>query len=186
MPMTLIRRPRSPRVLHGIILDEVRSAYNALADDIIDTLKHDIANWSLQPEFFKTVNVGRKLWFVSVRYDKDSHEGEVYGWVDVGTGERGGGKPYDIFPVLADVLHFTVPHFPKTVATDFGIPGIVLQYEEAGMEDVITGAVIDHPGIWPRNFTQSVRDYYGARNRIGGFRSVSEAAIKRGARRIGV
>lgn len=184
--MTLIRRPRSARVLHNIILDEVRSSYNGLADRIIVTLNTDIADWDEKPEFKKTVNVGRKRWFISIRYDKTTKIGQIYTWVDKGTGSRGGGKPYDIYPVEADYLHFTVPHFPKTVPTGFGIPGIVMQQPNIEVTDVITGAVLDHEGIWPRNFTKSVKDYYGARERIGGFRSTTEAAIKRGARKIGV
>jgi len=185
MPMTLIRRPRSPRRLHKEILDEVRGAYQALAKDIMATLKNDVANWNEQPEFFSTVNVGTKRWFVSVRYNKETEIGQIYTWVDKGTGERGGGQAYDIYPVNADALHFTVPHFPKTVATGFGIPGIVVQHAEATVSDVYTQHVT-HPGIEPRNFTSSVRDYYGTRTRPGGFRSVTEAAVKRGARKIGV
>lgn len=186
MPMTLIRKPRSPRILHKIILDEVRPAYHELVDAIIKRLLADITDWSTQPEFKKTVNVGRKRWFISVRYDKTTEAGERYNWVDKGTGSRGGGKPYDIYPVNADALHFTVPHMPKTVPTDFGIPGTVLNQGDTSTSDVYTGAVLDHPGIWPRHFTDSIKEEYGTRSRIGGFRSVTEAAIKRGARKIGV
>jgi len=186
MPMTLIRRPRSPRRLHKEILDAVRGAYQALAKDIITTLENDIASWSEKPTFKSTVNVGTKRWFVSVRYDKTTRIGEIYGWVDKGTGERGGGQAYDIFPKQADALRFTVPHQPKTVATDFGIPGIVFQNAPTEFETVNVEAIYGHKGIAPRNFTQSIKDYYGARTRPGGFRSVTEAAVKRGARRIGV
>lgn len=184
MPMTLIHRPRSPRRLHQEILDAVRGAYQALAKDIIATLKSDVANWNEQPEFFSTVNVGTKRWFVSVRYDKETEIGQIYTWVDKGTGARGGGQAYDIYPKVADALHFTVPHFPKTVATGFGIPGIVVQQPDISTSEVITKHVTAL-GIEPRNFTSSVRDYYGTRSRPGGFRSVTEAAVKRGARRIG-
>lgn len=184
MPLTLIRRPRSPRVLHNIILDEVRKAYNDLADEMMAWLRRDIESWSQQPTFMKTVNVGRQRWFISIRYDKTTKIGEIYGWVDRGTGERGGGEAYDIFPVNADVLHFTVPNFPKTVATGFG-PGIVLQSLGGEVTDVFTDHVV-HPGIEPRNFTQSMKDYYYERTRPGGFRSVTERSIKRGARKIGI
>lgn len=185
MPLTLIRRPRSPKVLHDIIRTEVRAAYKDLGDEMIQTLKRDIAAWLEQPEFFKTVNVGMQRWFLAINWDRKTKIGEIYGWVDEGTGSRGGGEAYDIFPLGDYPLRFTVPHFPKTVSTAFG-PGIVMESGSmAEVTDVVTGAVLDHPGIEPREFTQSLRDYYESRTRIGGFRSVTSAAIKRGCRKIG-
>jgi hypothetical protein len=185
MPMRLMRRPRSPRVLHKIIRDEVRAAYHTLANAIIATLLRDIQSWSEQPEFKKYVAVGKQRWWISIKYDQTTKIGMIYYWVDKGTGERGGGEPYDIFPVEADQLTFTVPHIPKTVPTEFGIPGIVLQDFVSDSNTVHTNAVLDHPGIFPRNFTQSLQDYYMYGRRPGGFRSVTDAAIKRGARKIG-
>lgn len=184
MPMTLIRRPRSPKVLHEIILDEVRDAYNKLGDEIVYALEDDVFSWNEIPKFTKYVGVDAKRWFIIVRYDKSTKIGEIYGWVDKGTGEKGGGSAYDIYPVVADALVFSVPYSPKTVATGFG-PGIVLQDYSVITDEIYTEHV-EHKGIEPRNFTQSMQDQYMSRTRIGGFRSVSEAAIKRGARKIGV
>lgn len=177
MPMTLIRRPRSPRVVHDTIRDTVRDAYKKLGNTMIKELLEDVSEWSIPPMFFKTVNVGTKRWFISVNYRTDEYIGKIYRWVDRGTGSRGGGKPYDIYPVHAEALAFTVPHSPKTLAPGQSMPS-------GEPHDVVVQAVLGHPGIHPRNFTKRLREKYKSRTMVGGFRSVTEAAIKRGTRKV--
>lgn len=186
MPLTLIRRPRSPRVLHDIIKEEVRTAYYTLGAEMIARLEKDIDDWAAKPDFQYRVEVGDKRWMVSIRYDKDTDIGRIYMWVDEGTAEAGGkGEKYPIVPVNAAALHFTVPNMPKTRANVVaGMPGIVWAHGHATIEDVYRKKVM-HPGITPRNFTKSLRDEYKQREKVGGFRSVTEAAIKRGIRKIG-
>jgi hypothetical protein len=186
MPLTLIRRPRSPRVLHDIIKDEVRAAYKQLGDEMIARLEKDIDEWAAKPDFQSRIEVGDKRWMVSVRYDKDTDIGTIYMWVDEGTAEAGGkGSKYPIVPVNAKALKFTVPNMPKTRPNVIaGIPGVVMAQGNATVMDVYSQKVM-HPGITPRNFTKSLREEYMQREKVGGFRSVTEAAIKRGTRKIG-
>jgi len=186
MPLTLVRRPRSAKVQHGIIKEEVRKAYKKLAADTIATLKSDIDNWEHQPEFRSRVAVGDKLWYISVSYDTETESGKIYTWVDKGTGENAGrGGRYPIVPVEAMALSFYVPTPIKTTPGVGGIPGKVLSSGIGSQEHIITKKVM-HPGIRPRNFTKSLRTDLKQRAKIGGFRSVTEAAIKRGIHKIGV
>lgn len=188
MPLTLIRRPRSPNVLHGIIKDEVRDAYKDLGSKIVQRLLQDIESWNGQPEFKVRVEVGNKKWYIAVSYDSTEGIGEIYRWVDEGTGEAAGhGGKYPIVPMNADVLKFEIPNNPKTVPDvgGFGVFGIVLESGIVELGEVFAGKVM-HPGIRPRNFTKSLKDDLKQRDRPGGFRSVTEAAIKRGKRQIGV
>lgn len=186
MPLTLIRRPRAPHVLHGIIKDEVRYAYHELGAELVSRLLRDIADWDGQPDFKYRVEVGNKRWMVSVSYDKESDMGKIYMWVDEGTAEAGGkGSKYPIVAVNADALHFTTPNTPKTEPNVIGgMPGIVFSSGVATFQDIYRKKVM-HPGIRPRNFTKTLREEYNSRTRVGGFRSVTEAAIKRGIRKIG-
>lgn len=182
----MIRRPRSPRVLHDIIKDEVRAEYKRLAEEMIQRLLKDIEDWDGQPEFTSRVEVGDKRWMTSISYDKESDMGKIYMWVDEGTAEAGGkGGKYPIVPVHAYALRFTVPNMPKTVPNVIGgMPGIVMAQGDVEAKTLYRQKVM-HPGITPRNFTKSLREEYMKRERVGGFRSVTEAAIKRGTRKIG-
>lgn len=192
MPIELIRRPRSPRRLHSVVRGEVRNSYNLLGDVIIKRLESDIQDWEHQPEFEKKVVVGTKTWSVRVRLaDPDSEAGEIYNWVDKGTGSKvDGGESYEIFPVVADALSFTVPDLPKTVASSLsgsalpgGLPGIVLD-ANIDTNDVLTKKVT-HPGITPREFTKSLNEFLKSKT-PGAFVPVTEAAIKRAFRKIGI
>jgi hypothetical protein len=185
MPMTLVHRPRSPRRMHAEVQNEIKRAYNVLADEIVNILTNDVQNWNDKPQFSKRVSINQRNWIIVIDYDRDSEIGKIYTWVDKGTGARGGGQEYDIFPVNADALHFTVPSQPKTTSGIIGIPGIVLQDAVADFEDVYTQHVV-HPGIEPRNFTESLKKQMSNRTRPGSLRSVTEAAIKRSYRRIGI
>lgn len=184
--LTLIHRPRSPRRLHTIIRNEVRAAYRKLADEMIRRLEKDIEDWSHQPTFLKHVEAGRQRWLLSIRYDADSPAGKIYTYVDRGTGAAAGGETYPIVPKHADVLKFTVPDIPKTTVpiSGIGVPGVVISSGITEQETVFTKRV-EHPGITPRNFTKSLREWYSQRDRPGAFRSVTEAAVKRGSRKIG-
>ena len=185
MPMELIRRPRAARMLMDEITSEVESSYEKLADEIIRRLQKDIASWAHQPVFSKDIAIHPRKWQLTVSFDITSEEGEIYNWVDKGTGTwLPGGKEYDIFPINADALHFQIPGTPKSVVTDFGIPGVVLQDATSEANDVFAKHV-SHPGIKPREFTKSIKKEYSSRTRIGGFRSVTERSIKRGLRKIG-
>jgi len=186
--MTLVRRPRAARVQHNIILKEVRSYYNKLGNTMIKRLKKDVADWRLQPKFSKAVSVTRKKWSITIKCDRRTKAGKVYNWVDKGTGGKAGGSPYVIVPKRrGGVLSFDVPHIPKSVASagGFGLPGVVMSPGKVTQKHVYAQKVV-HPGITPRNFTLSLKNEMKERGRPGGFKSISDAAIKRGLRQLGV
>ena len=186
MPFELVRRPRSARRLHSIVRKEVRASYKTLAVFAVRRLEQDIEDWGEQPEFKTKVVVGMKRWSIRIDYDRESEIGEIYGWVDEGTGTYIGNDAYEIFPVDADSLKFSVPYDPKTIPDLFGAGlGIVLEAGDVQQDDVFAKRVL-HPGIRPRNFTKSLQDFLKHPTKVGGFRSVTEAAIKRAFRQMGL
>ena len=191
MPMKLVRRPRAARRLHKIVTDEVRKSYKLLGDVAKKRLELDIKEWSEAPEFIVKVRIGKKVWSMRITWDRGTGIGKIYGWVDEGTGgaKSGTGETYPIDPKNAPVLQFTVPSFPKTVASPISglsIPGIVLDPGIGLPEFNVFAGHVEHPGITPRRFTESLRVFLNDRERIGAFRSVTEAAIKRAFRKMGI
>ncbi len=185
MKFVLKRRPRSPKVQHEIVRAEVRAAYKKFCEDAVKRLKKDIASWEHQPTFRYKYAAGEKLWYVNVSYDSDSEAGQIYNWVDEGTGENAGkGGKYPIVPRNAKSLQFLLPNRPKSTPGVSGIPGIVVS-SGTMQRELIYAKKVMHPGIRPRNFVKSLRDDLNQREKVGGFRSVTEAAIKRGTRKLG-
>jgi hypothetical protein len=195
MPKTrieLISRPRSARRLHKIVLDEVEEALNELGEEMVGELQMNTNNWEHKPVFKFLAAADKPAWLLFVGYDAKTEAGQIYKWVDMGTGKWvPGGEEYDIFPVNAEVLHFFSPLPTKTVGASgvsgLGNFGIVLQ-NVAGevMTNERYAAHVTHPGIEPRNFSKTLRDQYSDRTRPGGFRSTIEAAVKRAYRKMGV
>ena len=182
--MKLVRRPRSAKRITELILDEVNKGYEELADKAITILDSDVQDWEHKPTFKSYITVNTKTWKFEIKVDRRTKEGKIYTWVDEGTALLGGkGEAYDIKPKHGKALAFKVPHYPKSVPNVVGlIPGIVMSQGIMKQADVVTKKVT-HKGIRPRRFSESLRDMLMERERIGGFRSVSEASIKRGLRR---
>lgn len=175
MPLELIRIPRSGKMRHKDIQDEVRKALNDLGDKSIKTLQDDVKEWNEKPEFTKKVSVVSKKWALSVKTSKSRKIGKIFDWVDKGTGSRGGHKDYVIKPKRKNgMLRFSWPNNPKSLPNP-AIPGFPQTDPVRGVrrKEVI------HPGIYPRNFTKTLFDALKDRTKPGGFRSVVEAAIKR-------
>jgi hypothetical protein len=185
MPIRLVRRPRSPRVLHSIIRTEVREAWKQLAADKIKVLQKDVYNWSLKPRFISKVTTGRVKWHFRISYDARTIAGRRYGYVDKGTSVKGGWstKGYNIYPRKKKALAFDVPHLPKTTVVA-EIPGLIIKHGKVVQEHVIAKKV-HHRGITPRHFTQSIHEELANRNNPKGLHMVTEAAIKRGIRKMG-
>ena len=145
-----------------------------------------MSDWEHRPRFWCRYAVGWKEWRVAFGFDGRTVAGRIYRWVDQGTGERhisGMGHSYVIVPKNAKALHFFTPTPTKTTPGIRGIgPGIVMQYN-ATPEEVFTKKVV-HPGIQPRDFSRTLRDMLNQRNRPGGFRSVTDAAVKRAMRKL--
>lgn len=181
MPLTLIRRPRSSRVMHNEVKREVRPAMESIGQYIVQLIEEEIRDWKTKPTFKVAVTLG-KVWKLVVRYDRRTKIGQIFGWVDQGTGRRGnkpGGKAYDITPKKAKAFEFDVPYAPMTMPK-------IAQYEVhgGGPAHIIT-KVVHMPGINPRDFTTTVRKDMKNRNNPRGFPRTIDNAIRRGIRRIG-
>jgi len=194
--MKLVHKPRSGRRQHTEILTEVRGAYKVLGNYIIDRLNQDVVAWSHKPAFKLQVVVNTKRWMITVKVDRRTKSGKIWTWVDEGTGERGddpSGKAYDIYPKKKKALSFLVPHVPKTIPSvikGLDIPGIVMT-EKGGLsagevesQNRVNTQHVHAPGIRPRHFSKSLVDEM-KQKRPGSFKNVTEAAVKKGLRRIG-
>jgi hypothetical protein len=158
---------------------EVRTALNTLGDTSIKELQTEIADWQDQPRFSKNVTMTAKEWILQVKIDKRTKAGMIYNWVDKGTGSRGGHKDYPIVPKKAGgMLRFSWPYAPRTMPN----PGIPNFPHTDAVRGVVTKAVM-HPGMYPRNFTNTMLTKLKNPKQVGGFRSTLEAAIKRAMRR---
>ena len=165
---------------------EVKSALEKLGDFSVYKLKSNVSSWNDKPKFEKVIVVNAKRFELSVKYDTKSKIGKIFGYVDKGTGERGGGEKYDIYPKnkrgRKGKLVFTYPpHNPKTLPIP-PIPGIV----KTGGPTVNVKDHVTHPGIWPRNFSKNLKELLSDRSKAGGFKSTVDAAIKRAYRSLGI
>lgn len=182
MSMKLVRIPQAVRRMHPEVVKEIRTAYDTLGKAAIGTLAEDVADWSDKPTFKYIVKVTKKGWSMEIKYDKRTIGGKHYTWVDKGTGSYvEGGEPYIIEPKNpGGMLRFKLPSMTKTLAAS-GIPS---KSSQAPPGSVSTNAVL-HPGIDPRQFSQELVKHLKSR-KSGSFRNVTEAAIKRAFRRLGI
>ena len=186
MPLKLVRRPRPPTVQHQEILDQVGPELESIVSDSIDELKDDIADWSTQPEFKFKIHVGKRVWRIKVYVDRRTRAGKIYNWVDKGTGERGGGKAYDIYPKNSPVLSFDVPYAPKSepkIVPGMSMPDFGLV--NPGPPGHLALTHVTAKGIRPRNFTLELMKRLSNRKNKDGLKMRIDAAIKRGIYRIG-
>ena len=176
---TILREPVSFKRRKILVQQEVRSSLKELGDRIIKRLASDIADWKEKPRFIIKVAVDANHWKIDVKYDKRQKIAKIYGWVDQGTGERGGeGSAYKIRPKRAKLLGFVVPHSPASLPF-VPVPGLP---SNAPLSFVKTKEVT-HPGIYPRRFTDSLKWWLRSKE-PGAFRSVVEAAVKRAYRKL--
>ena len=182
--MTIVRRPRSGKVMHEIVRNEVREAFRDLCEKAIKRLQKDIATWEHQPEFRYKVAAGTKLWYISITYNSSTEAGQIYHYVDEGTGKNAGhGGKYPIVPKNAKALQFIVPSYIKSTPGVAGIPGITLS-GGSGKKELVTTKKVMHPGVRPRNFVKSLREELNDRGKSGSFKAVVDAAVKRGLRKL--
>lgn len=183
MPITMVRRPQAVRRLHPAVRKEIKATYDALGQAGTGVLREEVASWSNPPDFTYKVKISKKKWQLTITYNSKSKAGKIYDWVSLGTGERGddpAGKAYDITPKRSPVLIFPLPMVTKTMAVSGAIapsakapPGIVF----AGM--------VKAPGIYPRHLGENLYTHLKS-HKSGSFRNVTEAAIKRAFRRLGI
>lgn len=128
--------------------------------------------------------ISTRAWRISFGYDRRTRGGRKYSLVDDGTGIHVGDAAYPIVPKHKKVLKFT---YPTPVKTTPGIPGIGpgLVWQQGAVDrGVIFTKTVMHPGIRPRHFSKSLRDFLNSRTRPGGLRSTSDAAVKRAFRKM--
>ena len=148
-------------------------------------MKKDVADWGHQPKFWCRFAVGWKAWWIRFGYDRRTKAGKIYGMVDKGTATHIGRSSYPIVPKIKKALRFIVPTPVKTTPGIAGIgPGLVRMQGAVARGAVIVKKVKAHPGIRPREFTESLRAFLNSRTRPGGLRSTTDAAVKRGFRKI--
>lgn len=181
--VNVIRRPKAARRVAEEVRNEVRTAYKNLAEDCINKLDFNVLGWEKAPKFASKISVTEKEWQLSIGYDPKTDGGMHYLWADKGTGERGGGDPYEIVPKnKKGHLVFTYPpHIPKTFPIP-AVPGIIVH----GLPRINIRKKVTAPGIYPRNFSKNLTDFLKKREQVGGLRSVTEAAIKRAFRTLGI
>lgn len=186
MPLKLIRRPRPATVQHQEVLDQVGPELESIAEDNIAELEEDIIDWETQPQFKSKIHVGKRVWRIQVYVDRRTRAGKIYTWVDKGTGERGGGKPYDIWPKNAPLLSFDVPYAPKSEPKVVpGTPPPNYGPVNPGPPAHLALTHVLAKGIRPRNFTAELTARMKDRSNKDGFKMRIDAAIKRGLYRIG-
>lgn len=169
---------RSRRRRHETVQAEVQKSLENLSKVVVGKYEDTVDNWDSKPQFKATVSVTRKKWILSVNVKRATKAGKIYGWVDKGTGSRGGKEDYEIRPKKAKYLQFTVPHSPIT------LPNPSIQgFPPTGDPKTIRADVVIHPGIYPRNFTKTIMTWLKSEE-PGAFKSVIEAAVKRAFRKI--
>lgn len=183
MPMKMLRSPQVARRVFPAVLSEVRVSYAALGLAVIKKLQEDVADWDNPPKFTYKVSVNKKKWTLEIKYDRRTKAGKIYDWVSKGTGSRGldpGGKTYYIYPKRAKALAFPLPMTIKTIPS----PPKFAPSLFAATQNVVVKKVTA-PGIYPRKLGEKTYDHLKG-HRSGSFRNVTEAAIKRAFRRMGI
>ena len=179
MPLTIIRRPRSAQRMTGQVRTEVRAALRTLADVARQMHEKDVESWKQKPRFITKVTVTNTEWQLTCKTDRRTKISKIYGWIDEGIGEYGGKTPLpDIKVKKAKALGFIVPHQPLSLPNP-SVPGIPSSDAPHGVRT----QSVRHPGIYPRNFSSTIRKWVGS-TEPGAFRSVIEAAVKRAFRKI--
>ena len=120
-------------------------------------LESTVANWDNRPEFYHKVDVRPGKWYYGQYHRAKTTAGEIYNWVRNGTGLYGPRHAaYTITPVGANILAFSTPHAPKTLAPGQSMP--------SGPRSRVFTNRVTHPGIEPRNdargFPGWVVDHY--------------------------
>jgi hypothetical protein len=180
-PMLVLKRkvrPGTKRRQHELVQKEVESGLTEFSKVVRGKFEDTVNNWGEKPIFTVSIKVTKRRWSVIAKVAKTTKIGKIYGWVDKGTGSRGGGKDYEIRPKKGNYLTFKVPHSPIT------LPNPSIQgFPPTGDPKLLNVEVVHHPGIYPRNFTKTIVKWMKSKE-PGAFRSVIEARVKRAFRKI--
>jgi hypothetical protein len=181
LTLTLVRRPRSASYVKQAVQTEIQTALQDLSQHAVERLKQDIEDWADQPEFKAEITVNANTVSLGVTTDMSSKAGQIYKWVNDGTGERSnfGGSAYEISPHKpgGHLGPFFVPHSPISMPFP-----VIAGFPSSDEPMLVSPLVVHAPGIYPRNFiSQVLSEMRGVG--IGTFRNVIDAAIKRGLRK---
>jgi hypothetical protein len=126
--------------------------------------------------------VTKKKWSLKIKYDRRTTEGKIYDWVSLGTGSRGlkGGKTYFIYPKRKKALAFPLPMQIKSIPDP---PKFAPSFFADSQNMVVRK--VTAPGIYPRRLGKETYEHLRS-HKSGSFRNVTEAAIKRAFRRMGI
>jgi len=177
----VLTRVPKVRFITGLVEQELLDAMeNILWPAVKENLDRNVVDWGQKPAFEHSINLsrGRADFVVKVRMDK---AGEIYEWVDKGTGLEGKNKSkYPIDPKSPNVtfLKFVTPYQPKTY------PPTQLRYSPTGQKVLNYRKHVDHPGIQARKFTELAFAHFKDRGNIRGFYRVIEAAYRRAFRKL--
>jgi len=177
--LKLVRRPIT-RAFSLAIKNEILTAYNTqLAPYVKKTLEVQIKDWSSMPNFVIKAYASRNMYVFEVRVDMRTKMGQIYKWVDKGTGTKGPtGQPHAIMPINADFLQFTVPYQPKTYPPDGSV-----DYDVGAPEHVVRTGIVKDQAIKPRKFTEEAIKVFKDRRNTKGWYRITENAYRRGFRK---
>ena len=179
--MQLERWPRT-RKTPQLIRDELKRSYRTIMWPAIERdFKQVVTGWKDKPTFYYKMSVSGRLYRFEVKVDARTTGGKHFVWVDKGTAAHGdphGSPKYLIEAKKAPFLVFTTPYQPKTVPQDG------LYYDPSGPTMHHKRKKLMHPGIKPRNFSETILKKYKDRSNSQGFYLVTKNAYRRAFRRI--
>ncbi len=178
---TLTRMPKI-RLISGVVEQElVKSLEDILWPATKEELDRPVKDWGHIPEFEHAIRVVSKTRLDFVVSLKMDDAGQIYDWVNRGTGLEGKSKstysiPKDGMMPVGKYLRFITPYSPKTY------PPEKLRYDPSGAKVVNYRKHVDHPGIQARKFTEQALNKFKDRSNHKGFFRVVENAYNRAFR----
>jgi len=135
----------------GTLQESIVKSLSKLGDDMVEDYNKTTETWKVRPKFFKDVETLRNIWILHVFYND-----QIYAYVDLGTGQAAGnrGDWYPIIAVNAEMLAYQMGFIPKTTPRKLGSRA----GGKFGPWRVVKG--VNHPGIAPREFTQTIANKY--------------------------
>jgi hypothetical protein len=165
--------------MQDIIKKELQAAYTGIMWPAMRAdFEAQIATWNIKPEFKYRINIRQNRYSFEVYVDRRTKAGQVYWWVDQGTGLEGPNRaPYSIDAKNVPFLQFDVPYQPKS------FPPVPLRYDPMSPLQHIKVTHVNHPGIQARKFSDQALAKYKDRSNSKGFYRVTENAYRRAFRK---
>jgi hypothetical protein len=131
--------------------ESIVKTLDKLGNDMIGDYNKTTETWKVRPKFFKETEKAKEVWMLHVYYTN-----QIYAHVDLGTGQAAGnrGDWYPIVAVNADALRYQINFTPRTTPKKLGSR----TGGKFGPWRIVKS--VEHPGITPREFTQTIADKY--------------------------